>query len=152
MTIAIRNVGPGVAFAVDVKLGFIPKAEGAALERRWRANILESGAQADFFPPGDMNDNLNGLTTLFRGIRLSGTMNDAEGVQHVVDDEVIDLADWRAALHDAKQRYVPPDSERRLAEAFEGPIEDIAKKLGPKIDNLTRAIYALRPPSGGDET
>jgi hypothetical protein len=150
-TIAIRNVGPGVAFAIDVKLSFVPQTGDGVHERRWRANILESGAQADFLPPGELNDNLNGLPAVFREIALSGTLKDADGVEHSVRDEVVDLADWREALHDARQRFIQADSERRLAEAFEKPIKKAGDGVGRRLDNLTRAVYALRPAETEDE-
>jgi hypothetical protein len=144
-TIAVRNVGPGVAFAVDVKIAFVPHEGDAASEQRWRANILESGAQGDFMPPGDLNDNLNGLPSMFREIRLSGTLKDTDGIEHAVQDEVVDLADWREALHDARQRFTQAEPERRLAEALEKPIKKASDDVGRRIDNLTRAVYALRP-------
>jgi hypothetical protein len=131
-------------------MAFVPLQGDTAFEQRWRANILESGRQADFLPPGDLNDNLNGLPSLFREIRLSGTLKDADGIEHLVQDEVVDLADWREALHDARQRFTQADPERRLAEAFDKPIKKVSDDVGRRLDNLTRAVYALRPDEGDD--
>lgn len=52
MTVAIRNVGPGAAFEIAVRLSFIPVADGTAPEEReLRLAVLSSDDQRDYPPP-----------------------------------------------------------------------------------------------------
>jgi len=110
MTLLVQNVGPGAALEVDVRAVWEPLADGDAVERRWRRNTLASGDQADFMPPGDLNDNLNSLPKTYRSVRLVGVMKDAAGTEHKVDDLFDDLAEWREILGKANQRWVKPTS------------------------------------------
>jgi hypothetical protein len=49
MTAAIKNVGPGAAVDIDVRLVWDAIGGGPAPERRWRRSILSPGEQTDFF-------------------------------------------------------------------------------------------------------
>jgi hypothetical protein len=154
ITLGIRNVGPGVAFAIDVTLTAVPHQEGATPDlRRWRGNILTSGEHVDFLPSGgeDLSNTIDSIPQRFERVTLSGSMKDAEGRTHIVEDEIANLADWRTALHESGQRFTRSEPEDRLAHAMTKPIEDIATRLGPKIDDLTRAVYRLRPAEDEEE-
>ena len=147
VTLAICNVGPGAALDIDVRMVYEPvEPRQDAVEHRWRRNLMISGAQYDFMPPGGLDSNINGLPVMFRDIRLVGTMTDATGKRHEVDEVFPDLPEWRKVLEGAHQRYVADDPERRLAEALgkrlEGPITGVARE----VQMLTRGVYRLVPP------
>jgi hypothetical protein len=145
MTVAIRNVGPGAAFAIDVRLVYDPIAEGDPTdEQPWRYNMLTSGEQRDLIPPGDLNDNLNRLPRTYKRIRLVGSMRDADGRRHGVDEEISNLDVWREVLEKARQRWVDANAERRLADELakklRGPLDGIAGQIG----SVSVAITELR--------
>ena len=87
-------------------------------------------------PPGELNDNLNRLPGEYLQIRLQGKMRDAGGREHPVDEHFADLAEWRQALGDARQRYVDANTERRLA-------SELDKKFGARLDALSRGLEGL---------
>jgi hypothetical protein len=152
MTVAIKNVGLGAALELDVWLRYEPvPGRTAQEERRWRRNVLAPGEQKDFLPPGNLDGNSNTLTANFRSIRLTGSMKDALGNKHSVDESFDDLAEWRTILADAHQRWVAADPERRVADElgkkFEGPLKAIVQA----IDGSTRALYDLRDRPEGDD-
>jgi hypothetical protein len=144
VTLAIKNVGPGAALNIDVNMVWEPLSSGEGhVERRWRRNILASGEQADFMPPGDLNGNMDLLPSKYQRIRLQGVLTDAAGKRHDVEEAFDALSEWREVLAGVHQRYVAADPERRLAEAFfkkfDAPIRDLL--------NSVRAIAgALRKP------
>jgi hypothetical protein len=150
MDVLVKNVGPGPALDVDVRLIFepLPNSETPEEDRRWRRNILAPGEQKDFFPPGELNDNLNRLPQEYEEIRLTGTMKDATGKTHVIDEAFTDLSGWRSTL--GRERFVGLP-ERELAEAlakkFERPIGQLNRQLG----DVARAIHALQPPPTDDD-
>ena len=154
MTIAIRNVGPGTAFAIDVRLVYEPIAEGRSPEEQpWRHNMLTSGEERDLMPPGDLNDNVNLLPRTYKRIRLVGSVRDGDGRAHAVDEEITDLAAWRDVLAKARQRWVDANPERRLADELhkklKTPLDGIARELG----GVAREISDLRtPPSAPEES
>jgi hypothetical protein len=146
VTLAIRNVGPGAALDIDVRMVYEPaESSRGTVEHRWRRNLLVSGAQYDFIPPDGLNSNIDGLPATFRDIRLVGSMADATGKRHEVDEVFPDLPEWREVLEGAHQRYVADDPERRLAEALgkrlQGPIASVARE----VQMLTRGVYRLVP-------
>ncbi len=152
VTVAIRNVGPGAAFAVDVRIVFKPiAAETAKDERRWRKNVLSSGEQRDFMPPGGLSDNINSLPATYAGVSLTGTMKDASGKTHLVDEHFLELADWRDALSGARERFLAADPERRLAQAFGEQIDKSLTPLGGKLDQIASGLAVLRDPPGADD-
>jgi hypothetical protein len=140
MDVAIRNVGPGTAIGVDVRLIFEPVGGGPVGERRWRHNILVPGEQRDFLPPGGLTDNVNTLPAAFQRIRLVGSMQDAVGTRHVVDEVLDDLPEWREVLRGAHQRWVAADPERRLAEEFAKKFERALSGLGQAVEGIRRAM------------
>jgi hypothetical protein len=147
MTVAIRNVGPGTAFSIDVRLIYEPIREDAGPdEQPWRHNLLMVGEQRDFMPPGELNDNLNGLPRTYRRIRLLGSVYDANGKRHGVDEAIPDLAAWREALGEARQRFVDANPERRqadeLSKKLKVPLDGIARQVGSLADE----VRALREP------
>jgi hypothetical protein len=151
MTVAIRNVGLGAALELDVRLGYEPVPGRATREeRRWRRNVLAPGEQKDFLPPGNLDGNSNTLTANFSSIRLTGSMKDALGNEHSVDESFDDLAEWRQVLADAHQRWVAADPERRAADElgkkFDGPLKAIVRA----IDGLARALHDVGERSKGD--
>lgn len=118
MTVAVVNVGPGAGVDIDLEVIYEKKDGTNSEKRRWRQNVLASGEQRDFLPPGDLNDNLNTLTATYREVRLEGTMRDAAGNEHAIDEVFSDLPEWRKVLGGAHQRWLAADPERRWAEAF----------------------------------
>ncbi|MFL5913054.1 MAG: hypothetical protein ACJ768_21110 [Gaiellaceae bacterium] len=150
MDVAIKNVGPGPAIAIDVRLAFEARngVPGRSEERRWRQNILAPGEQKDFLPPGDLNANLDTLPERFQRIRLIGTMRDATGKTHAIDEVFDDLPEWREVLGGARQRFVGLP-ERELAQAFEKrfetPLRDLNRHLGEISRALNRAVPSPDP-------
>lgn len=148
MDVLVRNVGPGPALDVDVRLVFEPQPGGNATreERRWRRNLLAPGEQKDFLPPGDLNDNLNRLPREFQEIRLVGSMTDAIGKTYVVDEAFTDLAEWREML--GRERFVGLP-ERELAEAFAKKFDGPLKALNQSVAGIASALHQLSEQSGG---
>lgn len=137
MTVAIRNVGPGAALDLDVRVVFEPREAGQeAPEFTWRRNVLSPGEQFDFMPPGELNNNLNTLPATYCALRLVGSMKDATGAAHNIDEAFSDLPEWRSVLGDARQRFTEPEPERRLAEA-------LYKKFEPRMNELIRGLGAV---------
>lgn len=147
MTVAIRNVGPGAALDVDIRARFEPvESTREAPEFRWRRNILGPGEQYDFLPPGDLSDNLNTLTAAYQAVRLEGSMRDAAGTTHVVDEAFDDLPEWRSVLHQARQRFTDPAPERRLAEALHNRFKQPLGQIDRDLQALTRVVSRITPP------
>lgn len=150
MDVLVKNVGPGPALDVDVRLIFepLPNSERPVEDRRWRRNILAPGEQKDFIPPGDLNDNLNRLPREYKEIQLKGTMKDATGKTHVIDEAFTDLSGWRSTL--GRERFVGLP-ERELAEALAKKFERPLGRLDRQLGDVARAIYALQPPLAEDD-
>ncbi len=130
MTVAVRNVGPGPALRVDVRLVYEPLNAGSPpAESRWRRNVLSPTEQFDFMPPGDLNNNLNTLPAAFKAIRLVGEMKDASGRAHMVDERFEDLPARREMLGGANQRWTAADPERRFAEELHKKFEPLLRAL-----------------------
>jgi hypothetical protein len=156
MTVAIRNVGPGAALNVDTRVVFEPITEGdsgaAREEFRWRRNILAPGEQYDFLPPGDLNDNLNSLPQRYRELTLVGSMKDAAGTTHKVDEALDDLPEWRRVLEGARQRWAAADPERRTADELYKRFEQPLRELNQGIQGVASAVHRLVPPEPPDDT
>lgn len=152
VTLAIRNVGPGAALDLNVVVKFEPlNYEHAAPEFRWRRNILSPGEQADFMQPGDLSDSMNTLPSRYRSIRLTGSMMDAVGTGHDVEEVFDDLPGWRELLSGARQRYTEPDPERRLAEALHPRFKDPIADVSGGLRDIAQAVAVLHPPKRPDE-
>jgi hypothetical protein len=149
VSLAVKNVGPGAALGIDVRVIYEPIGEAASEERRWRRNVLVSCEQHDFRPPGELNDNINALPEHYRMIRLVGSMRDAAGKAHDVDEVFENLADWREVLHASGQRYVA-EPERRLADALGKKLEGPLRTLAQRLQGITTAVRELTPPSPED--
>ena len=150
--LAIRNVGPGAAIDIDVRTEWVPTAEGAtAPGARWRRNLLSPSEQVELFPPGDLNGNLDSLPERFKEVRLRGTMIDAAGTTHKVDERFSDLPEWRRILGDAHESWHPPEPERRAADALYKKFERPLKDLTNATNEVARAIRSLAPPSSPDD-
>ena len=150
--LAISNVGPGAAIDIDVQTEWVPTtADATAPGARWRRNLLSSGEQVELFPPGDLGGNLDSLPERFKEIRLRGTMVDAAGTAHNVDERFADLPEWRRILGDAHESWHPPEPERRAADAmyskFERPLKDLTKAT----NEIARALKSLTPPSASGD-
>jgi hypothetical protein len=146
MDVAIKNVGSGPALAIDVRLAFEAR-DGAPIgteERRWRQNILAPGEQKDFLPPGELNANLDTLPARFQRIRLIGTMRDATGKTHAIDEVFDDLPEWREVLGGARQRFVGLP-ERELAQAFEKRFETPLRDLNRHLSEISAALNRAVP-------
>jgi len=152
MTVVIKNVGPGAALDLDVRVVYDPVGEGhQPQEARWRRNILASGEQYDFLPPGGVNDNVNQLPATYKAVRLVGTMKDAAGATHDVDEAFDDLAEWRKVLGEAHQRFTYPDAEKRLAEELSKKFARPLKDVRTGLQDVARAVYRLAPPDSDDD-
>lgn len=150
--LAIRNVGPGAALDIDVKTEWVLTAAAeSAPGARWRRNLLSPGEQVELFPPGDLGGNLDSLPERFTEVRLRGTMVDATGAPHKVDESFPNLPEWRNLLRDAHESWHPPEPERRNADAlykkFERPLRDLTKAT----NEVARAVKALTPPASDDD-
>jgi hypothetical protein len=149
--LAIRNVGPGAAIDIDVRTEWVPIAEDAtAPGARWRRNLLSPSEQVELFPPGDLGGNLDSLPDRFREVRLQGTMIDAAGTTHEVDERFSDLPEWRRILGDAHESWHPPEPERRAADAFYKKFERPLKDLTNATNEVARAVRASTPPPTSD--
>lgn len=148
ITPAIYNVGPGAALDVDVTLTWeAVEGQGAPEPSRWRRNVLSPGEKVDFMQPGEgLSDNLNTIPERFEAMRLTGKMRDAAGKEHVVDEKFSDIKEWRAVLRGAHQRWVHPDPEQRLADAFHKKFEGPLRNLTSATTDVARGVYRIAPP------
>jgi hypothetical protein len=152
MSVAIKNVGPGAALGIDVRLIYVPaNPEHDRPERRWRRNVLASGEQYDFMPPGGANDSINTLTATYSAIRLLGSMTDASGANHEVDESFDDLREWREVLSAAHERWVSPDPERRLATELGKTLATEFRTVTTGLDRIASVLAELHQ-SKGPET
>jgi len=148
-TVAIRNVGPGAALDIDVRLIYERVQNGReAPERRWRRNVLSSGEQFDFGIPGETQGQIDSLASAYRAIRLVGKMKDAAGSEHKVDESFEDLAEWREVLEQAHVRWSAADPERRLAEALDSRFGSQFKNVTTAINGVASVLGQLQPASG----
>lgn len=146
VTLAIKNVGPGAALDVDIKVIWEPLTAGDCAENRWRRNVLAPEEQVDFLPPGtDLNGNIDSLPAKYRRVRLMGTMLDAAGEKHDVNEVFDELPEWRKVLSEAHQRFVAADPERRLSEALRKQFESPLKDLAAGTREVARAVERLAP-------
>jgi hypothetical protein len=153
MTIAIRSVGAGAAFDVDVRIVYRPVASDAQdVVQKWRQSFLATGESRDFMPPGELNRNLNSLPVSYRSIMLKGTLRDAHGERHMVDECINDLAHWRQALGEAHERFVDADEDRRLATAFEKQFSSHAKSMIVGLGSIADAIRDSLDTPDADDT
>jgi hypothetical protein len=132
--LAIRNVGPGAALDIDVEVEWVPAHASDSIKGvAWRRNLLSPGEQIELFPPGDLNGNIDTLPETYKEIRLHGTMVDAGGREHLVDESFGKLAEWREVIGDARESWKPPQPEKRAADAlyqkFERPLKDITSAV-----------------------
>ena len=146
--LAIRNVGPGAALNIDVVVEWSsvdPEAESPTV--RWRRNLMSPGEQVELFPPGDLNGNLDVLPTVYRDIKLRGTMEDAASKPYDVDEQFGNITEWRDLLGDAQESWHPPEAERRLADAFSREFKPPLKELSTAVKAVgeTIAAQARRP-------
>jgi hypothetical protein len=70
-------------------------------------------------------------------------MADAAGNEHSVDEVFEDLAEWRQVLADAKQRFVYPEPEKRLAEQLSRKFNGNHGNLRQSADNIAANLAAL---------
>jgi hypothetical protein len=141
MAVSIKSVGPGTAFDVQVALTLERLADGAPAEvLHSHQYVLLAGESRQLFPPGGLNDNVNRLPAEYRAIRLSGTMRDATGGRHVVDESIADLQQWRQHLHESRERFVQQDPERRLADAFKKHFDDQGQKIAAGLHQIARML------------
>jgi len=149
MNVAVKNVGPGPALTVDIELTFDPAdATAAPNTRRYRQNIILSGEQLVFSPPGDLSGNLDTLPQTYRSIRLSGSMTDASGKTHRVNETYDNLSEWRSLLHDANRSWRPPEPEKRLAQALS---DKLAAPLLTELRGISRAVARLARPAADSD-
>lgn len=148
-TVAIQNVGPGAALDIDVRLIYEPVQAGQeAPERRWRRNVLASGEQFDFLDPAGIQNNIGALSSKYKAIRLVGTMKDAIGSKHTVEESFEDLAEWWEVLQQAHARWAASDPERRLADALANKFDSRIKNVTGAIDRVAATIDELRTANG----
>lgn len=144
VSLAIRNVGPGAALDIDVRTEWVPlSTEDDAPGTRWRRNLLSPGEQAELFPPGDLGANLNTLPERFREVRLKGSLRDAAGNEHRVDEAFADLPEWRRVLEEANESWHAPEPERRMADAFQNKFQKPLKDLTKATNEVAAAVRDL---------
>lgn len=129
------NVGAGPAFDVDVHLQF--EASGAGLgraDRRWRAHLVAPGDVHDFGPPERADGSPMGLEDLGRDvalIKLVGTMRDAMGRLHAVDEAIRDVPEWDRLLQESDEMYK------------EDPLEVLAREARKANATLAKLANAV---------
>ncbi len=138
--LAIRNVGPGAALNIDVVVEWLPADAADGPTVRWRRNLMSPGEQVELFPPGDLNGNLDVLPTRYRDIKLRGAMEDAAGKAYEVNEEFGNITEWRDLLGDAHESWHPPESERRLADAFSREFKPTLKELSGALKDAATAL------------
>jgi hypothetical protein len=131
-----QNVGQGAAFDVDIALELVPH-EGGGEPRsvRWRTNLVAPGEEHHFLvraPGGGDLIDTDTLAASYREIRLTGSLRDALGATHQVDETIRDLPEWRDLLTESHQRW-RDEPEKRLAKAvgeeLKRPLSDIAREI-----------------------
>jgi hypothetical protein len=68
-----------------------------------------------------------------------------------VEEVFDDLPEWRQVLHDARQRWVAADPDRRFADAMFGKFDQPLKNLGQSINEVARSVQRLAPPTREDD-
>lgn len=146
----IRNVGPGPALEIDIHLSFEPISDGGPREeRRWRRNLLAPDERREFMPPELVC--LDELVATYREIRLAGSMKDATGRAHQVDEVFEDLPEWRELQRHVQQSLVV-EPEKRLAEELEKKVKQPVAELTAELRSIARAVDQLHtPPADGSE-
>ncbi len=114
--ILLRNVGPGPALDVDVMIVLEPTSPATLTpdKRRFRAKVMAPGEQHEFLPQSPERGGMVAIDTLtmhYSAVRVRGTMRDALGDVHQVDEAMEDLAEWRQLRFAAGRRRVPDPVE-----------------------------------------
>jgi hypothetical protein len=126
--VVVRNVGPGAAVEADLVLTFEAASPGDKEERRWLAHVITPGEKHEFLP-GDGIRSMDALVAKHPTIALSGTVRDARGQTHNVDER-IDVAEaWRrleAALHRWEE-----SSDRKIVRELEKIHRELARIQRP---------------------
>ena len=145
--LAIKNVGPGAALDIDVRTEWVPVDRSVSAPGvQWRRNIMSPGEQVELFPPGELAGNLESLPETYSEVRLFGTMSDAVGASHEVDERFANLPEWGQLLKDAHQSWKPPEPERRAADAMYSKFERPLKDLTNATSQIARAVREASPP------
>jgi hypothetical protein len=143
--VVVRSVGPGPALDIDVRLIYEPTDPNAdPSERPWRRNLLASGEQLEFFSTGGANaTNIDSLSATHKAIALKGSMRDATGTEHIVDERFDDLAEWRQVLEAASLR-MPSEPDQRLARALGKELNSQAKTVAAALDRIGAQLSAFQ--------
>lgn len=72
-------------------------------------------------PPGELNGNLVTLTASFEAIRLTGTMRDALGYEHPIEEVFADLAKWREVARPLREVSVRSNSSPSGRRSVQSP-------------------------------
>jgi hypothetical protein len=126
--VVVRSLGPGPA--VDVRVTVTYQPSGA--RKVFLAPVLVPGQSNDFFPIGASGApalELDDLASQGVVVGLVGTMLDAYGDQHSVDETLV-IAEWWDAVKQADRLSDTPADERIAKETGEDP-QGARKALAP---------------------
>jgi hypothetical protein len=128
--VVVRNVGPGTAIDADLTLTFEGSEAAEREERRWLAHVIAPGEDHEFLP-GDGIGGMDGLVAKHPTIALAGTIRDALGQTHAVDER-IDVAEAWGRLENALHRWEEPPDRKvvRELEKIRKELDGIKRQLG----------------------
>lgn len=138
----VTSVGPGAALDIKTTLSFLPSDPKAAPDARpWSWQVLVPNGRMTFLPP---EIELDKLAQAFSAITLTGTMNDALGGKHRIDERMTDINGWWNDIKKVQPRWVNPDTEQRLARALSGEFKLELSKLASAAQGIEKAVSELR--------
>lgn len=116
-TVAIQNVGTGVAQDLDIELSYVGAKTGDTATIAWRPRAMSPGERHRFQPPQPESKDapktirLDAFCEFYREIRLRGTCNDQVGRKHEVNDSIVDLPKQYQMARDANLRIGIGDTD-----------------------------------------
>lgn len=140
--VRVASVGPGPALDVKATLRFVPLDATGIREpivRHLNTSLMTPGQASDFmtdFGESQPMLTMEAMAQTFERIELIGTMRDAAGRRHDINDSLADLASWQRTQREAHISWRHPDPEKRLAQEF----KDILKQPTAEI---VRALSSL---------
>jgi hypothetical protein len=144
--VRVASVGVGPALDVSFSVTFVPiDPTEQAQVRQLTSNVMAPGTITDLMPVfGEQQpfQTMEQIGQVFARIELSGTMKDAAGRPHEIQDALTDLANWQRAQAEAHVRWTNPEPEKRLASA----LQEVIRSPSREITQALKAI-ALRMPS-----
>jgi hypothetical protein len=133
--IVVRNVGSGPALDADLTLVFEGSEAAEREEREWLAHVIATGEEHEFLPPREVNS-MDGFAARHPTISLAGTIHDALGQAHEVDER-IDIAEAWGRVESALHRWEESPATK-VAREFEK-----TRKQLEKIDSRLSVLAEL---------